>query len=65
MNYHHLRYFWIVAKEGSLKKAAEKLRVSQPSISTQIGELEAALGEKLFRRSGRTKMLWYIFKIHC
>lgn len=57
MNYHHLRYFWIVAKEGSLKKAAEKLRVSQPSISTQIGELEAALGEKLFRRSGRTKML--------
>jgi LysR family transcriptional activator of nhaA len=40
-----------------LKKAAEKLRVSQPSISTQISELEAALGEKLFRRSGRTKVL--------
>ena len=57
LNYHHLRYFWTVAKEGSLKKAAEKLRVSQPSISTQISELEAVLGEKLFRRSGRTKVL--------
>ena len=57
LNYHHLRYFWTVAKEGSLKKAGEKLRVSQPSISTQIGELEAVLGEKLFRRSGRTKVL--------
>ena len=57
LNYHHLRYFWTVAKEGSLKKAAEKLRVSQPSISTQISELESALGEKLFRRSGRTKVL--------
>ena len=57
LNYHHLRYFWTVAKEGSLKQAAEKLRVSPPSISTQIGELEAVLGEKLFRRSGRTKVL--------
>ncbi len=57
LNYHHLRYFLTVAKEGSLKKAAEKLRVSQPSISTQISELEDVLGEKLFRRSGRTKVL--------
>jgi LysR family transcriptional regulator, transcriptional activator of nhaA len=57
LNYHHLRYFWTVAKEGSLKKAAEKLHVSQPSISGQLSELEEALGEKLFRRSGRTKVL--------
>lgn len=57
LNYHHLRYFWTVAKEGSLKKAAEKLHVSQPSISAQLSELEAALGEKLFRRSGRAKVL--------
>ena len=57
LNYHHLRYFWTVAKEGSLKQAADKLRVSQPSISTQLGELEEVLGEKLFRRSGRTKVL--------
>lgn len=57
LNYHHLRYFWTVAKEGSLKKAAQKLRVSQPAISAQIKELEDVLGEALFRRSGRTKVL--------
>jgi LysR family transcriptional activator of nhaA len=57
LNFHHLRYFWTVAKEGSLKKAAEMLHVSQPSISAQLSELEEALGEKLFRRSGRTKVL--------
>lgn len=57
LNYHHLRYFWKVAKEGSLKKAAQSLHVSQPSISAQLAELEHALGEKLFRRSGRTKVL--------
>jgi DNA-binding MarR family transcriptional regulator len=42
LNYHHLRYFWTVAKEGSLKKAAEQLHVSQPSISGQLRELEGA-----------------------
>ena len=57
LNYHHLRYFWVVAKEGSLKKAAEKLHVSQPSISEQVKELEAAVGEPLFRRSGRSNVL--------
>ena len=57
LNYHHLRYFWTVAKEGSLARAAEKLHVPQPSISEQIRELECAFGEKLFRRSGRTKVL--------
>lgn len=57
LNYHHLRYFWVVAKEGGLKKAAEKLHVSQPSISEQIKELEEALGEPLFRRSGRSNVL--------
>lgn len=53
LNYHHLRYFWTVAREGSLRRAAESLGVSQPSISTQVRQLEEALGEKLFRRSGR------------
>ena len=57
LNYHHLRYFWVVAKEGSLKKAADKLHVSQPSMSEQIKELEEALGEALFRRSGRSNVL--------
>jgi len=57
LNYHHLRYFWTVAKEGSLARAAAKLHVSQPSISEQIRELESALGEKLFRREGRNNVL--------
>lgn len=53
LNYHHLRYFWAVASEGSLKRASERLGVSQPSISSQIQLLEASLGEDLFRPSGR------------
>lgn len=57
LNYHHLRYFHTVAKEGSLARAATRLRVSQPSISGQIRELEGALGEKLFRREGRNNKL--------
>jgi LysR family transcriptional activator of nhaA len=57
LNYHHLRYFWTVAKEGSLARAAERLRVSPPSISEQIHALEDALGEKLFRREGRGNRL--------
>lgn len=54
LNYHHLRYFWTVATEGSLKRASEKLRVSQPSMCTQIKLLETSLGETLFRPSGRS-----------
>lgn len=57
LNYHHLRYFWVVAKEGGLRKAAEKMRVSQPTISAQIAALEAVLGEKLFSRGGRALTL--------
>lgn len=54
LNYHHLRYFWTVAKEGSLRRASEKLRVSQPSMCTQIKLLETSLGETLFRPRGRS-----------
>lgn len=57
LNYHHLRYFWAVAREGSLKRAAEKLRVSPPSISAQLRELEEVLGVPLFQRRGRAKVL--------
>ena len=57
LNYHHLRYFWVVAKEGGLRKAAEKLHVSQPTISAQIAALEGVLEEKLFRRGGRALAL--------
>jgi LysR family transcriptional regulator, transcriptional activator of nhaA len=53
LNYHHLRYFWVAAKEGGLTRAARKLHVSQPSICTQIQALERALGDKLLRRTPR------------
>ena len=54
LNYHHLRYFWAAAREGSVTRASEKLHVSQPAVSAQIRDLEQALGEKLFTRSGRS-----------
>jgi LysR family transcriptional activator of nhaA len=57
LNYHHLRYFYLVALKGSLREAAETLGVSQPSISTQIRQLEESLGEALFRRTGRKMVL--------
>jgi LysR family transcriptional regulator, transcriptional activator of nhaA len=57
LNYHHLRYFWTVAKEGGLTKAAGKLHVSQSTISAQVQALEGVLGEKLFRRVGRNLAL--------
>ncbi|MGZ8939403.1 MAG: LysR family transcriptional regulator, partial [Limisphaerales bacterium] len=57
LNYHHLLYFWTVAREGSLRAASEKLKVSQPSISAQLATLEESLGEPLFRRDGRGKAL--------
>jgi LysR family transcriptional activator of nhaA len=57
LNYHHLLYFWSVAREGSLVAAATSLRVSPPSISAQIKALEESLGVKLFRKSGRRNIL--------
>jgi LysR family transcriptional regulator, transcriptional activator of nhaA len=53
LNYHHLLYFWTVAKEGSLAGAAKVLRVSQPTLSTQLRALESQLDVELFDRSGR------------
>ncbi len=57
LNYHHLLYFWTVAKEGTIAAACEKLMLAQPTISAQIRALEQALGEKLFRRRGRYLVL--------
>lgn len=57
LNYHHLFYFWTVAREGSMVAAAGRLRLSQPTISAQIKTLEGALGEQLFARAGRTLQL--------
>jgi LysR family transcriptional activator of nhaA len=53
MNYHHLLYFWTVAKEGSIARACERLSLAQPTISTQLRQFEESLGEKLFRKAGR------------
>jgi len=57
LNYHHLHYFWAVAKEGNLTRAALRLHVSQSALSTQIKQLEAQLGQALFDRVGRTLSL--------
>ena len=57
LNYHHLLYFWTVAREGGISKAAEKLRLSQPTISAQIRLLEDSLGERLFQRQGRALVM--------
>jgi LysR family transcriptional activator of nhaA len=53
LNYKHLRYFWMVAKTGSIAKASEQLSLSPQSISTQISELEASLSVQLLRKVGR------------
>ncbi len=53
LNYHHLYYFWVVAKEGSIAKATQKLRLAQPTISAQLKSFEQALEGKLFEREGR------------
>jgi LysR family transcriptional regulator, transcriptional activator of nhaA len=57
LNYNHLFYFWMVAREGGVVRASEELLVSQPTISAQLKELEAALGHKLFDRVGRGLVL--------
>jgi LysR family transcriptional activator of nhaA len=53
LNYHHLLYFWVVAREGSVAKACRELKLAQPTISGQLRVLEDSLGQKLFQRSGR------------
>ena len=53
LNYHHLRYFWAVARHGSLTEAAQRLHVSQSALSVQIRKLEESLGHDLFEREGR------------
>lgn len=57
LNYHHLRYFWAVATEGSMSRAAERLNVSPSSLSVQIKSLEEQLGQQLFERRGKILIL--------
>jgi LysR family transcriptional activator of nhaA len=53
LNYKHLRYFWMVAKTGSIATAAAQLHLTPHAISGQLSEFAAALGVQLFRRAGR------------
>jgi LysR family transcriptional activator of nhaA len=57
VNYHHLLYFWVVAREGGLVPAGKVLRLSHPTLSAQIHALEDHLGEKLFTKVGRRLVL--------
>jgi LysR family transcriptional activator of nhaA len=57
LNYHHLLYFWSVARAGSVTAACEQLSLAQPTVSAQIRSLEKRLGHKLFRRVGRSLTL--------
>ncbi|GEO42879.1 LysR family transcriptional regulator [Skermanella aerolata] len=57
LNYHHLRYFWAIAHEGSLTRAAERLNLSQSALSVQLGKLELQLGHPLFDRAGKRLIL--------
>ena len=63
LNYNHLFYFWVVAREGSIAAATRKLNLTQPTISAQLRLLEDSLGEKLFAKSGRGLQLTEAGKI--
>ncbi len=53
LNYHHLLYFWTVAREGGVTAAAKSLHGTPATLSIQIRDLEKSLGVKLFRKEGR------------
>ncbi|MEC7983701.1 MAG: LysR family transcriptional regulator [Myxococcota bacterium] len=57
LNYQHLRYFWMVAREKNISRASEKLLLAPSTVSTQIKTLEARLGYPLFERQGRGLVL--------
>jgi len=57
LNHHHLYYFWMVAREGSITKASEKLFLGQPAVSAQIIQLEKSLRTKLFERKKKRLIL--------
>jgi LysR family transcriptional activator of nhaA len=63
LNYHHLLYFWTVAREGGIARASRHLLVAEPTISGQVKALERALGERLFARAGRSLVLTEMGKI--
>ena len=63
LNYHHLRYFREVAREGNLTRTAEQVNLSQSALSSQIRTLEDRLGHPLFDRVGRRLVLTEVGRI--
>ncbi len=57
INYHHLFYFKTIAEEGSVSKAAGKLRIGQPTLSAQLKQFEDAIGVQLFERQHKKLLL--------
>ena len=57
LNYHHLLYFWMVARFGSVSRASAELSLTQATVSAQLKSLEKSLGEELFRKAGRHLVL--------
>jgi len=57
INFRHLQYFWVVAKEGSITRAAERLDLAVQTVSAQLGLLEQAVGKSLFMPQGRRLVL--------
>ncbi len=57
LNYHHLFYFWTVAKAGTVSAAAERLHLARPTVTSQVRELEKSVGQKLLRQQGRGLVL--------
>ena len=57
LNYHHLYYFWTVAKAGTVSAAAKQLHLARPTVTSQVRELEKSIGQKLLRQQGRGLVL--------
>ena len=57
LNYRHLHYFWVVAKEGGMARAAERLGMAIQTVSAQVRELERSLGHQLLKPQGRGVVL--------
>lgn len=57
LNHHHLLYFWVVAREGSIVRASEVLHLTPQTISAQVRTLEQSMGQALFDRVGRGLVL--------
>jgi LysR family transcriptional regulator, transcriptional activator of nhaA len=56
-NFHHLYYFYIIAREGSISKAAQFLQISQPALSSQLKQFEKHLEVPLYNREGKSLVL--------